>query len=151
MTGWKARFQVRWTHRVLIVKIMITNAIQGVVSIRDEMKDEQGLLSQNCPCLLISKFWASKQRRARRALSRRSSLALDLSFSRLDLLERTLTFALRSRWPAGEPWVDFSVLSRYLCSQFWKLSQMSTKDKHESKKVQTYLRLIWFSISIIAH
>lgn len=141
MTGWKARFQVRRTHRVLIVKIMITNAMQGVVSIRDEMKDEQGLLSQNCPCLLISKFWASKQRRARRALNRRS-LALDLSFSRLDLAERTLTFALRSRWPAGEPWVDFSVLSRYLCSQFCKLSQMSTKDKHESKKVQAYLRLI---------
>ena len=144
MTGWKARFQVRRTHRVLIVKIMITNAIQGVVSIRDEMKDEQGLLSQNCPCLLISKFWASKLRLARRALSRRS-LALDLSFSRLDLLERTLTFALRTRWPAGKPWVEFSVLSRYLCSQL----QMSTKDKHESKKVQTYLRLILFSISII--
>ena len=103
MTRWKARFQVRRTHRVLIVKIMITNAMQGVVSIRDEMKkDEQGLLSQNCPCLLISKFWASKQRRARRALSRRS-LALDLSFSRLDLPERTLTFALRSScWPAGK-------------------------------------------------
>ena len=78
---------------------MITNAIQGVVSIRDEMKDEQGLLSQNCPCLLISKFWASKLRLARRALSRRS-LALDLSFSRLDLLERTFDVRLE-KWLAG--------------------------------------------------
>ena len=26
--------------------------MQGVVTVRDEMKDEQGLLSQNCPCFV---------------------------------------------------------------------------------------------------
>ena len=53
MTGWKARFQIRRTHDVLIDKTnYMIKGMQGVVAVRDEMKDEQGLLSQNCPCFV---------------------------------------------------------------------------------------------------